>query len=119
MALVMYLLVRRDLIADLAWPTGSVLAQAAHAAMALAAAHADHPNMRAYVAADNLDSMHKVVLAVKSEADLDKYARRLTERGLEHRVWVEQPENIPTALAVLPYPKEELGNALKGLRLFN
>ena len=50
--------------------------------------------------------MHKVVLEVGGEADLVKVAEKLKEASVDHKLWVEQPENFPTCLAVKPYPKE-------------
>ena len=54
----------------------------------------------------DLDNMHKVVLEVGGEADLVKVAEKLKEASVDHKLWVEQPENFPTCLAVKPYPKE-------------
>jgi hypothetical protein len=55
--LVQYVVLRRNL-AD-AWPTGSVVAQGCHAAVAVVWEHRDHPDTAAYFAPDNLDRMHK------------------------------------------------------------
>ena len=57
--LVQYVVLRRDL-AD-AWPLGSVVAQGCHAAVW---AHRDHPDIAAYCAPGNLDSMHKACSTV-------------------------------------------------------
>ena len=50
--------------------------------------------------------MHKVVLEAKTEADLITTANKLKEANIDHKLWIEQPENFPTCLAVKPYPKE-------------
>ena len=50
--------------------------------------------------------MHKVVLEAGSEAELRKVADKLTEAAIDHKLWIEQPENYPTCLAVKPYQKE-------------
>ena len=50
--------------------------------------------------------MHKVVLEVGGESDLVKVVEKLKEASIDHKLWVEQPENFPTCLAVKPYPKE-------------
>jgi hypothetical protein len=60
--LVQYVVLRRDL-AD-AWPTGSVVAQGCHAAVAAVWEHRDHPDTAAYCAPDNLDRMHKACSTV-------------------------------------------------------
>ena len=56
--------------------------------------------------------MHKVVLEAGSEAELRKVADKLTEAAIDHKLWIEQPENFPTCLAVKPYQKEVLTNGI-------
>ena len=56
--------------------------------------------------------MHKVVLEAGSEAELRKVADKLTEAAIDHKLWIEQPENFPTCLAVKPYQKEVLINGI-------
>ena len=53
----------------------------------------------------DLDNMHKVVLETGPD-DLSKISEKLKEAGVDHKLWIEQPENFPTCLAVKPYPKE-------------
>ena len=54
----------------------------------------------------DLDNMHKVVLEARGEEDLLKVSDKLKEAGVDHKLWIEQPENFPTCLAVKPYHKE-------------
>ena len=49
--------------------------------------------------------MHKVVLETGPD-DLTKISEKLKEAGVDHKLWIEQPEDFPTCLAVKPYPKE-------------
>lgn len=37
---------------------------------------------------------------------MKKVAEKLKENAIDHKLWIEQPENIPTCLAIKPYPKE-------------
>ena len=53
----------------------------------------------------DLDNMHKVVLETGPD-DLTKISEKLKEAGVDHKLWIEQPEDFPTCLAVKPYPKE-------------
>jgi len=62
--------------------------------------------------------MHKVILEAPGEADLLKISEKLTEGGVEHKLWVEQPENFPTCLAVKPYPKQEVQKYFKKYKLY-
>ncbi|VDP27807.1 unnamed protein product [Heligmosomoides polygyrus] len=89
---VMYLVLRRDLMPALGWPMGAVCTQAAHAASAAMWIFRNDPNTEEY--AKELDSMHKVTLGV----------------------WVEDGQSV--CIALKPYPKEQVKNALKGLKLF-
>uniref|UniRef100_A0A0N4YJW7 LMWPc domain-containing protein n=1 Tax=Nippostrongylus brasiliensis TaxID=27835 RepID=A0A0N4YJW7_NIPBR len=91
-SLVMYLVLRRDLMSSLGWPMGAVCTQAAHAASAVMWIFRNDPNTELY--AKELDSMHKVTLGV----------------------WVEDGQSV--CIALKPYPKDQVKNAMKGLKLF-
>ncbi len=41
----------------------------------------------------------------------------LVRTGLAHKLWIEQPENVPTCLATKPYPKSVIGPSVKRLPL--
>uniref|UniRef100_A0ACD5V326 Uncharacterized protein n=1 Tax=Avena sativa TaxID=4498 RepID=A0ACD5V326_AVESA len=112
---VQYVVLRRDL-AD-SWPLGSVVAQGCHAAVAAVWAHRDHPDTAAYCAPDNLDSMHKVTLEVKGETQLKNLAEKLEAAGVRHKLWIEQPENIPTCIATAPCPKSQVASFFRKLKL--
>lgn len=71
----------------------------------------------AYLHADNLRSMHKVVYEAKSETALLNAAGKLRERGARFHTWVEQPEGIHTAIALKPYPRTVARMLCKGFRL--
>ncbi|KAG0527343.1 hypothetical protein BDA96_06G225600 [Sorghum bicolor] len=113
--LVQYVVLRRDL-AD-AWPLGSVVAQGCHAAVSAVWAHRDHPDTAAYCAPDNLDRMHKVTLEVKGETQLKNLSEKLQAAGVRHKLWIEQPENIPTCIATAPCPKSQVSSFFKKLKL--
>lgn len=61
--LVQYVIVRKDLLKALKWPTGALLAQACHACTAVMHLFYNDPSTQQYL--DDLDRMHKVVLEVK------------------------------------------------------
>lgn len=42
----------------------------------------------------------------------------LKEKGIDHKMWIEQPENEATCIVVKPYPKESVGDLFKNLKLF-
>lgn len=59
----------------------------------------------------------QVVLEVKGEIQLNNLAKKLEGEGVLHKVWVEQPEAYPTALATKPYPKSSIASYFKKLKL--
>jgi peptidyl-tRNA hydrolase len=108
-----YIVLRRDLQEKDGWPLGSLVAQGAHAAVAAVAETWADGDTQAYVCAANLNSMHKAVLEVKNVAALTGLSDRLTEAGVAHRVWREQPEDVMTCLATKPARKSALSPHFK------
>ncbi|PNT61799.1 hypothetical protein BRADI_5g20876v3 [Brachypodium distachyon] len=96
---------------------GSVVAQGCHAAVAALWVHRDHPDTAAYCAPENLDRMHKVTLEVKGETQLKNLAEKLEAAGVRHKLWIEQPENIPTCIATAPCPKSQVASFFRKLKL--
>lgn len=66
--LLQYIILRRDLWAELGWPLGSVVAQGCHAATAALWLSRESPNTQQYCGLENLDHMHKVRAASHSFA---------------------------------------------------
>ncbi|KAK3921718.1 Putative peptidyl-tRNA hydrolase PTRHD1 [Frankliniella fusca] len=114
--IVQYVVVRGDLLSQLGWPIGALIAQACHACTAVTHLHHDDEHMKAYLS--DLDNMRKVVLEADSEVSLRELSVKLEEGGVLHKLWVEQPENIPTCIAVKPHPKEEIQKYFKKFKLF-
>ncbi|XP_064781257.1 putative peptidyl-tRNA hydrolase PTRHD1 [Oncorhynchus masou masou] len=114
--LVQYVVVRSDLVNTLSWPLGAVISQACHAATAAIHLNYNDPDTQEYLA--ELDSMHKVVLQALDQASLSSLSETLTEKGVAHKLWVEQPENVPTCLALKPYPKDTVHTLLRKFKLF-
>ena len=50
--------------------------------------------------------------------EIIKIDDKLTEGTIDHKLWIEQPENFPTCLAVRPYPKDQVQKFFKGLKLY-
>uniref|UniRef100_A0A803XYZ9 peptidyl-tRNA hydrolase n=1 Tax=Meleagris gallopavo TaxID=9103 RepID=A0A803XYZ9_MELGA len=51
------------------------------------------------------------------EAALTALAQTLQQHSIDHEVWTEQPENIPSCLALRPYPKDQVHPHLKKFKL--
>lgn len=113
--IIQYVVVRSDLIKDLKWPVGAVIAQACHAVTATTHLFYNEEHTQLYL--KDLDNMHKVVLE-SDEDSLMKLEKTLLENNVSHKLWIEQPENIPTCIVSKPYPKEEIQKYFKKFKLF-
>ncbi|EIW80297.1 peptidyl-tRNA hydrolase II [Coniophora puteana RWD-64-598 SS2] len=115
--LVMQIVVRRDLLEDSeerskGWGVGPLMAQVAHAATAVIHETRGDPNTQAYLA--DLKGMHKLVHQVPNGTALVRLSEVLTTAGVLHHLWVEQPENVPTCLALAPNRRDnKIKKALK------
>ena len=89
------------------------MAQGAHAAVAAVAENWGDDDTQGYVAPGAIDGMHKAVLEVKNLNALTGLAERLTTAGVPHKLWVEQPEGIPTCIATKPARKSTLSAHFK------
>ena len=63
------------------------------------------------------ECLGQVTLEVKGEAQMRNLSEKLAAAGIAHKLWIEQPENIPTCIATRPYPKVEVAPFFKKLKL--
>ena len=54
----------------------------------------------------------------KDKESLVSLANILCEKGIDHKMWIEHPENFPTCIATKPYPKDEIQQYFKKFKLF-
>lgn len=113
--LVQYVIVRGDLATKLGWPLGAVIAQCCHATTAVGHLHRDDADVQAYFA--DLDNMHKVVLLADDEPTLRQLAQTLTAADIKHKLWIEQPEDVATCIAIKPYNKQDVHKYVKKFKL--
>lgn len=102
MPLTMQIVLRRDLLEMEGWGVGPLIAQAAHAVSAVLHGTRTDPDTIAYL--EDLSSMRKVVQETASQESLEKLARLLSAASplVRFHLWTEQPENIPTCIALAP-----------------
>ncbi|KAF9647731.1 peptidyl-tRNA hydrolase II [Thelephora ganbajun] len=100
--LVMQIVVRRDLLVQEGWGVGPLMAQVAHATSAVLHETRERAETKEYL--DDLLNMYKSVFQVDNLEKLEKLANALrsADPPISHHLWIEQPENIPTCLAVAP-----------------
>lgn len=114
--IVQYVIVRGDLYKELNWPIGALIAQACHAVTAVTHLYYNDEETKLYLT--DIDNMHKIVLESPNEQSLINLKTKLEENSIKHKLWIEQPENIPTCLAVRPYPKTNVQSYFKTFKLF-
>ncbi|NWU35517.1 PTRD1 hydrolase, partial [Hylia prasina] len=111
--LVQYVVLRGDLARPpRSWPLGAVVAQGCHAALAAVHGYREHPDTGAY-----LEQGGGLGTGAPDENSLLDLAEKLRQNGLDHRLWVENPEGIPTCLALRPYPKNQVQPHLRNFKL--
>ncbi|XP_056371635.1 putative peptidyl-tRNA hydrolase PTRHD1 [Oenanthe melanoleuca] len=114
--LVQYVVLRGDLARPpRSWPLGAVVAQGCHAALAAIHGYREHPDTGAYL--EQGDAMRTVVLEAPDENSLLNLAEILKNKGVDHWLWMENPDGIPTCLALRPYPKNQVQPHLKKFKL--
>ncbi|EER19608.1 conserved hypothetical protein [Perkinsus marinus ATCC 50983] len=114
--LVQYVVVRKDLMKDKkVWNQGAIIAQACHASTAAIFESMNDPNTVKYLS--DIDNMTKCVLKADDEATLRGLSEELTTAKIAHKLWIEQPEDIPTALATAPAYKSCVGGFFRNLKL--
>lgn len=57
-------------------------------------------------------------LQAPDEAALTALSENLTQAGVAYKLWIEQPENIPTCLALKPCQKETVQPLMRKFKLF-
>ncbi|KAI0368976.1 peptidyl-tRNA hydrolase II [Pilatotrama ljubarskyi] len=102
-ALVMQIIVRRDLLDAEGWGVGPLMAQVAHATSAVLHETRERAETQAYL--DDLENMRKVI---PDQASIERLASLLSasDPPVPYHLWVEQPEDVPTCLALAPNRRE-------------
>lgn len=109
-SIVQYIILRNDL----PWGLGALAAQAAHASVAAVHTFREHQDVIAYLS--DMPNMHKVVLGA-NEQELIQLRNRLCSANIDHFAWIEQPEDLLSAIGLRPYPKELVRPYVKHLPL--
>lgn len=115
--IVQYILLRRDLKKMKNYNDGAIIAQACHASSAILYKTINDDLTKAYLS--DLERMHKVVLGVDgNENELNELSDTLKANSIEHYLWIEQPENFPTAIALKPYYKKDIEHFFSKYKLY-
>ncbi|CAF0877059.1 unnamed protein product [Rotaria sordida] len=115
--IVQYILLRRDLKKMKNYNDGAIITQACHASSAILFKTINDDLTKLYLS--DLERMHKVVLGIDgNENDINELSNLLKQNSIEHYLWIEQPENIPTAIAVKPYYKKDIEHFFSKYKLY-
>jgi peptidyl-tRNA hydrolase len=115
--IVQYILLRRDLKKMKNYNDGAIIAQACHASSAILYKTINDDLTKLYF--NDLDRMHKIILSVDGgENEFNELSNILKQNSIEHYLWIEQPENIPTAIAVKPYYKKDIEHLFSKYKLY-
>jgi peptidyl-tRNA hydrolase len=112
--LIQYIVIRKDLVGK-QWSMGAIVAQGCHAATAAIAKTLAKPETIQYL--EDYEGMTKCVLGADNVDSLTNLASNLSTAGIDHHIWVEQPENIPVALATAPNFKSKVSSNFKEFKL--
>lgn len=116
--IIQYVVMRKDLRPSAksnGFSTGAYVAQGCHAAAA--ALHRFSSSERTTRFLNDLDNMTVCVLGVENDVELESLASKLSAANVSFHMWIEQPENIPTALATAPVEKHQVWDLLGHLKL--
>ncbi len=96
---------------------GAIIAQACHASNAIIYQTSTDELTKLYL--NDLNRMHKIILGIDGgEKELTEFSQFLQQNSIEHYLWMEQPENIPTAIAVKPYLKKDIEQFFSKFKLY-
>ncbi|KAH0829096.1 hypothetical protein J3R83DRAFT_2560 [Lanmaoa asiatica] len=122
--LVMQIVVRRDLFDKEKWGVGTLMAQAAHAATSVSVS-LTCPRLSTAVDAFRRQVLHetrerqetidyladlRTMRKTPDVSTLERLSAALSNADpapIPHHLWIEQPENIPTCIALAPNRKEK------------
>lgn len=79
----------------------------------------DHPDTQSYISLENLPHMCKVLKGCKRNADFEEFIKVLDERKLDYYLWLEDPGQIPTCVALRPYERLEVRELMRQFPLLN
>ena len=115
--IVQYILLRRDLKKMKNYNDGAIIAQACHASSAILFKNIYDDLTKSYLT--DVDRMHKIILGIDGgENEINELSNLLKQNSIEHYLWIEQPENIPTAIAVKPYYKNDIEHFFSKFKLY-
>jgi peptidyl-tRNA hydrolase len=90
--------------------------KACHASVA--AIHLNYNDQETIKYLQNLEKMHKIIISVQNHEELKSLNDTLLVNEIKFKLWIEEPENVPTCLATKPYSKSLIEKYFKMFKLF-
>lgn len=70
------------------------------------------------ISRNNLIYHNTFIFQIDDDICLLSLGETLTANNIKYKLWIEQPENIPTCIALKAYEKETVQGFLKKFKLF-
>ncbi|KAG2374387.1 hypothetical protein C9374_010957 [Naegleria lovaniensis] len=119
--IIQYIVIRRDLMEPpYSYAIGSIVSQGSHSSVSIISESImakDEVTLQ-YVDPNASSQMHTIVLECPNEKQLLSLRDSLEKAQLRFKLWIEQPENIPTAIALKPYHRSLVAKFVKKFKLF-
>ena len=119
--IIQYIVIRKDLMdPPYSYAIGSIVSQGSHSSVAVISESilAQDEITLKYVNPNASSQMHTIVLECPNEKQLLSLKDSLEQAQLKYKLWIEQPENIPTAIALKPYYRSIVAKFVKKFKLF-
>ncbi|KAF9764377.1 putative peptidyl-tRNA hydrolase PTRHD1 [Nosema granulosis] len=112
MKIVQYVFLRNDLKK---FSKGALVAQACHSCVKAIEKFKNNVDTINYL--KQIDDMHKVVLKIKQQ-DISDICEYFENNKIDYVTWVEQPENMITALSTRPYTEDTLHEHIEFIKKY-
>ena len=114
--IVQYIVVRNDLPRNQDRSFNTLISHTASAATAAIHMCYKHEHTEEYL--QDLDDLRKTIFQVDDEEQMFDLDNKLMLNKVDYKMWIKQPENYATCIATRPYPKSEIAEYFKNLKIF-
>ena len=115
-SIVQYIIVRSDLGRNQDRAFNTLISHTSSASTAAIHMFYKHEHTKSYLKDE--DNMRKKIFQVDSEEELLELDIKLMIQKIDYRMWLKQPENYATCIALRPYPVSEIAEHFKKLKLY-
>lgn len=107
---------------DLGWPVGALATQAVHASNACLFSNLTNRDEKTKTQIQSFlesgSKMNVLLKEIPSLSQMQELQEKLKETQIEYEVWVEEPENVAVAIAIVPTERSIVMPLVKRYPLF-